>query len=70
MPVSSFSDNSWIVVKNHEGRYSVWPAAKPPPLGWEKAGAVGTREECLAEIEAVWTCQRPAALRRFLGETT
>ncbi|MCX2721426.1 MbtH family protein [Roseibium salinum] len=60
-------DDQWIVVQNHEGRYSVWPADKTPPAGWLIAGRTGTRQECLAEITRVWTDQRPAALAGFLA---
>ena len=51
------------VVKNHEEQYSIWPADRENALGWEDAGKVGTREECLAYIGEVWTDMRPKSLR-------
>lgn len=46
------------VVINHEGMYSIWPADREPPLGWNDAGFSGTKAECLAYIEEVWTDMR------------
>jgi MbtH protein len=51
------------VVVNHEEQYSIWPADRPNPAGWQDAGKSGTRAECLAHIEQVWTDLRPRSLR-------
>ncbi|MBB5782661.1 MbtH family protein [Nonomuraea jabiensis] len=51
------------VVVNHEEQYSIWAAARELPPGWSDAGFAGTREECLAHIETVWTDMRPLSLR-------
>ena len=40
-----------------------------PPAGWSDVGRVGSREECLAYIEEVWTDMRPLSLRRAMGES-
>jgi len=59
------TDNQrYIVVKNHEEQYSLWPASKPLPLGWNNGGKSGSRAECLDYIEQVWTDMRPLSLRR------
>lgn len=52
------------VVVNHEEQYSVWPADKPLPPGWSDAGKAGTKDDCLAHIEKVWTDMRPLSLRQ------
>jgi MbtH protein len=52
------------VVRNDEEQYSIWPADRPPPAGWHRAGMTGEREQCLAYIDQVWTDLRPASLRR------
>jgi MbtH protein len=57
------------VVVNHEEQYSLWPAERENPLGWSDAGKVGSREECLAHIEAVWTDMRPLSLRKAMDES-
>ena len=59
------------VVVNHEEQYSIWPDGKDYPLGWSYAGKTGTKAECLAYIEEVWTDMRPLSLRlkmQRLGE--
>jgi len=52
------------VVVNHEEQYSIWPADQPRPNGWDDTGHGGSREDCLAYIETVWTDMRPLSLRR------
>jgi len=52
------------VVVNHEGQYSIWPAERANPLGWNDGGKAGTKEECLAYIKEVWTDMRPLSLRK------
>lgn len=56
------------VVVNHEEQYSLWPSDRALPAGWSDAGKVGTRDECLAHIETVWTDMRPLSLRRAMDE--
>jgi MbtH protein len=51
-------------VVNHEEQYSIWPAQRELPLGWRDAGKEGTKAECLAYIEEVWTDMRPLSLRK------
>jgi len=51
------------VVINDEQQYSLWPAHRELPLGWRKAGKSGSKAECLAWIEEVWTDMRPRSLR-------
>lgn len=56
------------VVMNHEEQYSIWPADRELPLGWTDAGKSGTKKECLAYIEEVWTDMRPLSLRKKMEE--
>ena len=51
------------VVVNHEEQYSIWPADRENPLGWNDAGKSGPKEECLEYIKEVWTDMRPKSLR-------
>lgn len=51
------------VVLNHEEQYSIWPAERPCPAGWNDAGFSGSKAECLAHIKQVWTDMRPLSLR-------
>jgi MbtH protein len=55
------------VVVNHEEQYSIWPADREPPLGWQEVGQQGLRAECLAYIKDVWTDMRPLSLRQKMA---
>ena len=56
------------VVVNHEEQYSIWPADRENPLGWNDAGKSGPKAECLAYIKEVWTDMRPLSLRKRMEE--
>ena len=56
-------DSRYEVVVNHEEQYSIWPEGRDLPLGWRLAGKAGSKAECLAYIEQVWTDMRPLSLR-------
>ena len=58
------------VVMNHEEQYSLWPADRELPLGWQAAGFSGTKAACLGYIEEVWTDMRPLSLRRRMQDDT
>ncbi len=58
----------YLVVVNAEEQYSVWPAERRLPVGWQGAGKEGTKEECLAYIDQVWTDMRPLSLRRQMEQ--
>ena len=62
-------ETRYRVVRNHEEQYSIWPAERENAPGWQDAGPTGTREECLAYIERVWTDMRPLSLRRRMDQT-
>jgi MbtH protein len=51
-------------VVNHEGQYSIWFVDRDLPLGWNYAGKMGTKLECLDFINEVWTDMRPLTLRK------
>jgi MbtH protein len=56
------------VVVNHEEQYSLWPADREVPAGWREAGKSGTKDECVAFVEEVWTDMRPLSLRKAMAE--
>jgi MbtH protein len=58
------SGDPYKVVCNDEEQYSIWWLGRDNPPGWRDAGASGTKAECLAWIERVWTDMRPASARR------
>lgn len=62
-------DNTiYMAVVNHEEQYSLWPAHRELPLGWNNAGKTGPKAEVLAWIEEVWTDMRPLSLRKKMQE--
>ncbi len=59
---------TYAVVVNHEEQYSIWPAYRELPPGWQLAGFSGDKTACLAHIEQVWTDTRPLSLRRKMEQ--
>lgn len=59
---------TYRVVINHEEQYSIWPADRELPLGWNDAGFSGDKAACLRHIEEVWTDMRPLSLRKRMQE--
>jgi MbtH protein len=59
----------FMVVLNDEEQYSIWPAGSDPPAGWYGAAVSGTREECLDQIERLWTDMRPKSLRKAMDQS-
>ncbi len=59
----------YIVVVNHEEQYSIWPANRDIPAGWNSTGFSGHKAECLAHIEEVWTDMRPKSLRERMAQS-
>ena len=51
------------ILVNAEGQYSLWPAFRDVPKGWEITGPQGQRDVCLKWIETHWTDMRPRSLR-------
>jgi len=65
MSTSDDLDLKYRVVVNHEEQYSIWPDFRALPAGWRDAGKSGSKAECLAYVEKVWTDMRPLSLRRL-----
>jgi len=62
------TEMAYKVVLNDEEQYSIWPADQTIPDGWHPDGHTGTRDECLAHIEQVWTDMRPRSLRLVMEQ--
>ncbi|XXV09763.1 MbtH family protein [Sorangium sp. So ce1335] len=60
------NETTFRVVLNHEEQYSIWPSHRDLPAGWRAEGTEGTRAECLAHIDRVWTDMRPKSLRQAM----
>jgi len=61
---------TYVVVRNHEEQYSIWPANRTCPAGWTGTGFSGPRDACLAHIAEVWTDMRPRSLRSAMERAT
>ncbi len=61
-------DFIYVVVKNNEDQYSIWPDFKTIPAGWEDMGRRGNKKECLDYIKEVWTDMRPRSLREAMEQ--
>jgi MbtH protein len=57
---------TYAAVVNHEEQYSIWPVERELPAGWTATGRSGTKAECLAYINEVWTDMRPLSLRQAM----
>jgi MbtH protein len=66
MPEDEEDNTIYEVVRNHEEQYSIWPQSRELPAGWVAVGTSGSKAECLAHIEEVWTDMRPLSLRRHM----
>jgi MbtH protein len=60
--------DAYAVVLNDEEQYSIWPAGRDLPAGWRQSGFSGSKDDCLAHIEEVWTDIRPLSLRRAIEQ--
>lgn len=61
------SEPTYRVVRNDEEQYSIYRADRDLPAGWLALPVEGTREECLAAINELWTDMRPRSLRERLS---
>jgi MbtH protein len=62
--MSEISEETFVVVINHEEQYSIWPEYKAIPAGWKPVGKAASKQACLDYINESWTDMRPLSLRR------
>ncbi len=63
-------DARYEVLRNDEDQYSLWLAGQEVPAGWYRVGKEGTKEECSAYVDEVWTDMRPRSLRERMDSST
>jgi len=63
----SDSLDEYVVVVNDEEQFSIWQAGREVPAGWSEVGFRGSKADCLAHIDTVWTDMRPRSLREALA---
>lgn len=59
-------NNQFCVVVNSEKQYSYWFADRPMPAGWKSTGFVGSRSQCLTEVDNIWTDMRPLSVQKAI----
>ncbi|MDA8522149.1 MbtH family protein [Acidovorax sp. NCPPB 4044] len=60
-------DETFIVLINYEGQYSIWPHWKAVPDGWTSVeGVRGDKKTVVAYVDEVWTDMRPQSLRDWM----
>lgn len=52
----------YVVVTNHEEQYSLWPAHRELPPGWQARTPPQDRQSCLDHINEHWVDMRPLSL--------
>lgn len=57
------TDHDYLVLRNDEDQYSLWPAPFTPPEGWHTAFGPAHRDDCTTHIQRNWTDMRPRSLR-------
>jgi MbtH protein len=56
-------DAKYQVLINDEEQYSLWLADHDIPDGWRAVGKEGSKADCMAYVDEVWTDMRPRSLR-------
>lgn len=51
------------VVINDDEQYSIWWSQRSLPVGWQRVGVRGSKDECLQHIEDTWTDISPRSVR-------
>jgi MbtH protein len=55
-------DAQFVVLRNTEGQYSIWPVSVDVPDGWDFAFGEASRADCAEYVEDNWTDMRPQSL--------
>ncbi|WP_145981524.1 MbtH family protein [Pseudonocardia sp. HH130629-09] len=55
-------NQTYLVLINDEGQYSLWPSFVEVPAGWTVVKGEDSRAACLDYINENWTDMRPRSL--------
>lgn len=58
------AEGIFLVLRNGEQQYSLWPESAAVPSGWKIVHGPGKRSDMATFIEQNWTDMRPASLWR------
>lgn len=56
-------DGTFLVLRNTEEQYSLWPSFAEVPEGWTVVLQESTRAEAVGYVEQHWSDMRPKSLR-------
>jgi len=62
-------DDKFKVVVNDEQQYSIWRTDRTNPLGWTDTGMEGSKDECLHNIQHIWTDMLPLSVRTAIKKS-
>jgi MbtH protein len=57
---------TFFVVRNHEGQYSIWDSERLAPAGWDVQTSAKSKDECLEYIRQHWVDMTPLSLMKSL----
>jgi MbtH protein len=57
-----YENGAYLVLRNQEGQYSLWPSFAQIPDGWTEQFGPENKQSCLAFVETHWTDMRPLSL--------
>ncbi len=60
-------DLAYIVVTNDEDQFSIWPAYREVPRGWQVRSCSVNKQTCLDYIRTHWKDMNPRSLREKLN---
>lgn len=55
----SIDGDQFIVLINSSNEYSLWPASKELPIGWNTTNFSGTKDECKSYVDQHWLSLMP-----------
>jgi MbtH protein len=58
------NDQTLVVVRNHEGQYSIWDSERSVPAGWHVRTPAQSKDDCLEYILQHWVDMTPLSLKR------
>jgi len=58
------ADRAYLVLVNHRGQHSLWPADIAVPAGWTVTHGPASRTQCLEHLESTWTDIKPVSAAR------
>ncbi|MFI0423550.1 MbtH family protein [Spongiactinospora sp. 9N601] len=56
------AEGRFLVLRNDEGQYSLWPSFAEVPDGWRQVYGEAARQDCLDYVSEHWTDMRPLSL--------